>query len=198
MVNDSSSRRICLLALLFLAVFTHAAWAIDSGWHYPQNDSVVSGSYWQNPIYVLTCNSLDAYYMGLNTSDTLFTSNYGFSLTAGAIIDSLWYKYRGAGSGDGEESFIQVGFIAGSNRNYGSQFELLTVYKTDSTHLITFDHNVINVSQVNSASFGLYAITAGDELLTDTYIDCLAIKVFYHEQTSSSRRRRIINMEDDR
>jgi hypothetical protein len=189
--------RICLLTLLFTVAIAPMIFGFDTGWHYPQNDSVASGSYWQNPAYVLTCNSIDAYYMGLNTGDTLFTSNYGFSLPINMIIDSLWYKYRGAGSGDGDAAIVQISFIAGANRGIGSQFILSSVYRTDSAHVITFDRNVINISNVNSLSFGLYAITAGDELLTDTYVDCLGIKVFYHEPTSSPRRQRIIKMEDE-
>jgi hypothetical protein len=189
--------RICLLTLLFTTVLTPIIFGSDTGWHYPQDYSVASGSYWQNPVYVLTCNSIDAYYMGLNTGDTLFTFNYGFSLPINVIIDSLWYKYRGAGSGDGDAAIVQISFIVGANRDIGSQFILSSVYRTDSAHVITFDRNVISNSNVNSTSFGLYVITAGDELLTDTYIDCVAIKIFYHEPTSSPRRQRIIKMEDE-
>ncbi|HBC45897.1 MAG TPA: hypothetical protein DEO84_10850 [candidate division Zixibacteria bacterium] len=189
--------RICLLTLLFTATSTPMIFGSDTGWHYPQSYSVSGNSRWENPANILTCNSANAYQMGLDIEDTLSTSNYGFSLPAGAIIDSLWSRYTGNGSTDGEEVVIRIGYIAGSDRSAGSPFYLSSVARSDSAHLINFDPGIINVTCVNSTAFGLFAVTMGDEWLTDTYLDCLAIKVFYRGQISSPRRQRIIKMEDE-
>jgi hypothetical protein len=195
-----SAKAYCVWILFVLTTFllTPLSFASVTVWHYPQSDSIAAGSSWENPNNALTCNSVSAYYMGLDTNDSLFTSNYGFSLPTGVIIDSLWYKYTGLGSGDGEEATIRIGFIAGSNRDAGASFYLTSMARADSARLLNFDPNIITVSCANSAAFGLYVVTSGDEYLTDTYIDCLAIKIFYHESTSSLRRQRIIRMENDR
>lgn len=197
-ITFESAARVGFLVLFFSILISPLAIGSDTGWHLPQNDSIAPGSSWVNRNNVLTCNGSNAYYMGLNTEDTLFTSNYGFSLPSNAIIDSLWYRYSGFGAGDGEEFIIRIGFIAGPNRGYGSVFYLSGDARADSAHLVNFDHGIINITAANLSSFGLYAVTNGDEFLTDTNLDCVAIKIFYHELSASSRRQKTINMEDFR
>ncbi len=197
-INDSFPSRVCFLVIILMAALVSTAFGASTGWHYPQSDSVASGSGWEYPNYVQTCNGSSAYYMGLNVDDSLFTSNYGFSLPSDAIIDSLWYKFTGAGSSEGDYAILEIGFIAGSNRGAWHEFLLSGVAGADSARFLNFDPIVITISGANSTAFGLYAVTSWDEWLTDTYIDCMAIKIFYHESALLVRRQRMIRMENDR
>jgi hypothetical protein len=197
-IKDSLLSRICFLVTIFITGLASMASGASTSWHFPQNDSVASGSAWVYPNNILTCNTASAYYMGLNIDDTLFSSNYGFSMPSAAIIDSLWYKFTGAGSSDGDYAILKIGFIAGSNRGAWHEFLLSAVNEADSARLLNFDPDIVTVSCANSTAFGLYAVTSWDEWLTDTYIDCMAIKIFYHESASTLRRQRIIRMENDR
>ncbi len=186
----------CLLTVLFSTLVPRAASGTDTGWHYPARDSTGPGSTWLDPSEVLTCDETCAYQMGLVPTDTIFGINCGFDIPANSVIDSIWYKYTGYGSSDGAEALIQIGIICGANRGYFYQSHLTSTIQSDSASLTSFDPAVINAPSVNSGAFGLYAVTAGDDYLTDTYLDCMAVRIFYHLTQMSPRRQRLIKMED--
>ena len=187
----------CLLTALVSIFDPRTAFGNDTGWHFPATDSTGAGSTWQDPSEVLICDEACAYQMGLVATDTLYGINCGFNIPANSVIDSLWYKYAGYGSSDGAEARIQVGIIAGANRGYFFQSQLASIIQSDSARLINIDPAAINAAAVNSSAFGLYAITAGDEYLTDTYLDCMAIRIFFHEAGMRPRRQRLTRMEEE-
>ena len=168
--------------IIFLTFFvlTNIVYSQSTGWIAPGTVTTNGDVSFVNPNNSKVCN--DVYAVATFTSggqqSSLVCTNFGFTIPAGAVIDSVGTRVRGTSL---DENLSRVLTITYTDASTTSPDQTLN---TDNNYYdFTFPDGdigfVATVSQINNSSFGVTVLFTGTDPCVLS-IDCIGINIAYH------------------